>query len=103
MRSMPIRTLRSPLLTAASLMLAACASMVSSADTPQIPANAVESVHKESNGDVVSEYRVAGQLRMVKVQPARGPTYYMIDSNDDGRLDRTKGEVSPVYYKLYSW
>ena len=40
---------------------------------------------------------------MVRVQPARGPVYYMIDSNGDGRLDRSKGEVSPVYFKLYSW
>jgi hypothetical protein len=37
------------------------------------------------------------------VQPARGPVYYMIDSNDDGRLDRSKGEVSPVYYRIYGW
>ena len=73
------------------------------ADAPPIPANAVETTHTESNGDVISEYRVAGQLRMVRVQPARGPVYYMIDSNDDGRLDRSKGEVSPVYFKLYGW
>jgi hypothetical protein len=96
-------SIRSPLLIAASLLFSACASLSSDADTPQVPANAVQSVRTEANGDVVSEYRVAGQLRMVKVQPAHGPTYYMIDSNDDGRLDRTKGEVSPVYYKLYSW
>ena len=103
MRTVPMQVMRIsiPLLVAATLLLSACASMGD--DAPQVPANAVESVHTESNGDVVSEYRVAGQLRMVKVQPARGMTYYMIDSNDDGRLDRTKGEVSPVYYKLYSW
>ena len=73
------------------------------ADAPPIPANAVENTHTESNGDVISEYRVEGQLRMVRVQPASGPVYYMIDSNDDGRLDQSKGEVSPVYFKLYGW
>ena len=82
-------------------LLAACASM--DAGDPKIPANAVETTRTESNGDVISEYRVQGQLRMVRVQPARGPVYYMIDSNDDGRLDRSKGEVSPVYYKIYGW
>jgi len=91
-----------PLLIAAPLLLSACASMGDDA-APPVPANAVESVRTESNGDVISEYRVQGQLRMVRVKPARGPVYYMIDSNGDGRLDRSKGEVSPVYFKLYGW
>ena len=94
--------MRIQVLVAASLFLCACASM-ESADAPPIPANAVEATHTESNGDVISEYRVQGQLRMVRVKPARGPAYYMIDSNGDGRMDRSKGDVSPVYYKLYSW
>ena len=90
-----------PLLIAAPLLLSACASMGD--DAPQVPANAVETTRTESNGDVVSEYRVQGQLRMVRVKPAHGPVYYMIDSNGDGRLDRSKGDVSPVYFKLYGW
>lgn len=91
--------MRIPTLLAVSLLLSACASM----GEPEIPANAVESSRTEANGDVISEYRVQGQLRMVRVQPARGPVYYLIDSNGDGRLDSNKGEVSPVYYKLYGW
>lgn len=92
---------QSCLLPLVALALAACAT---TAD-PAIPADAVETVRTEANGDVVSEYRVAGQLRMVKVVPARGPTYYLVDSNGDGRLDSSKGEgpVSPVYYRLYEW
>jgi hypothetical protein len=91
------RTCLAPLL---ALALAACATAA-----PVIPADAVETVRTEANGDVVSEYRVAGQLRVVKVVPARGPTYYLIDSNGDGRLDSSKGEgpVSPVYFKLHEW
>jgi uncharacterized lipoprotein YmbA len=95
--------MRIPMLIVATLLLSACASMGRSADAPDIPANAVASTHTEANGDVISEYRVQGQLRMVRVQPARGPVYYMIDRNGDGRLDSNKGEVSPVYYKLYGW
>ena len=94
--------MRIQVLVAASLLLCACSSM-ETADAPPIPANAVENTRTESNADVISEYRVEGQLRMVRVQPARGPVYYMIDSNDDGRLDLSKGEVSPVYFKLYGW
>lgn len=88
------------LLPVLALALAACATTA-----PAIPAGAVETVRTEANGDVVSEYRVAGQLHMVKVVPVRGPTYYLIDSNGDGRLDSSKGEgpVSPVYFKLYEW
>lgn len=96
-------TIRSLPVIVASLLLSACASMELSADAPQIPTDAVESTQTQSNGDVVSEYRVRGQLRIVKVQPARGVTYYLIDSNGDGRLDRSQGDVAPVYYKLYSW
>ncbi len=99
--------MRTSLLIAVPLLhaclLAACTSIGHGADAPPIPANAVESTRTERNGDVISEYRVQGQLRMVRVQPARGPVYYMIDSNGDGRLDSDKGEVSPVYFKLYGW
>jgi len=97
MRLIPIA-----LLIAAPLLLSACASM-GGEDAPPVPANAVESTHTAGNGDVISEYRVQGQLRMVRVKPARGPVYYMIDSNGDGRMDRSKGDVAPVYYKLYGW
>lgn len=85
-----------------ALLLAGCAT---TGGDPGIPADAVASSRTESNGDVITEYRVAGQLTMVKVVPARGPSYYLIDSNGDGRLDSSKGEgpVSPVYYKLFEW
>lgn len=90
---------KSAVLIPALLLLSACASMDGA---PAIPANAVESTRTEANGDVISEYRVAGQLRMVRVAPARGPVYYLMDKDGDGHLDH-KGELSPVYYKLYGW
>ena len=83
----------------ASLLLSACASL----GEPAVPPGAVEVTRTEANGDVVSEYRVDGQLRMVRVQPARGPVYYLIDHDGDGHVDRDKGEVSPVYYRIYGW
>ncbi|NUS39344.1 MAG: DUF2782 domain-containing protein [Lysobacter sp.] len=95
--------MRQAVLLATALALAACASM----DTaPPVPAGAVEASHTEANGDVVSEYRVQGQLRMVRVQPKNGPVYYLMDTNGDGRLDkssRDRNGVSPVYYKIYGW
>jgi len=58
-----------------------------------------------SGGDVIEEYRIAGQLTVVKITPARGPVYYLMDNNGDGKLDSSKGEgpISPVQYKLLEW
>ena len=88
------------------LMLAGCTSMGSARNDPAVDlADAQVAVRTEANGDVIEEYRVGGQLRMVKVTPSRGPAYYLMDENGDGRLDKSKGEgpVSPVYWKLYGW
>ncbi len=89
------------------LTLAGCASLASQNDPAVDLADAQVAVRTEANGDVIEEYRVAGQLRMVKVTPSRGPAYYLMDENGDGRLDRSKGaskkDVSPVYWKLYGW
>ena len=97
--------LRALSLPAALLVLAACATTDPMAGGPEIPAGAVEAVRTEPNGDVITEYRVAGQLAVVRVQSAGGPTYYLVDRNGDGRLDSSEGEgpVSPVYFKLYEW
>jgi hypothetical protein len=85
------------------LSLSACASM--GTGEPPVPAGAVESTRTESNGDVVSEYRVGGRLAMVKITPVRGATYYLTDADGDGRLDRTRDGTRdvPVYFKLYGW
>lgn len=55
------------------------------------------------NGDTIEEFRVGGQLRMVKVTPARGAPFYMYDRDGDGRMDSDKDGTKPVYWKLYSW
>ena len=53
------------------------------------------------NGDVIEEYRVAGQLRVVKVTPVRGATYYLIDQDRDGQPD--DGEAPMTHWKLFEW
>jgi len=42
---------------------------------------------------------------VVKITPRRGPVYYLVDSDGDGKLDSSKGEgpISPVQYKLFEW
>jgi len=88
------------------LLLAGCASPGSSQDDPGVDlAGAEVAVRTEPNGDVIEEFRVAGQLRMIKVTPARGPAFFLIDQNGDGRADRNadNSSVSPVYWKLFGW
>jgi len=90
------------------MLMAGCATTDSSQIDPGMDlAGAEVAVRTETNGDVIEEYRVGGQMRMVKVTPSRGPAYYLIDQNGDGRLDASKGNeqsnISPVYWKLYGW
>ena len=90
----------------ACLLLPACASMDGAvAGEPEIPANAVESIRTEANGDVVAEYRVGGRIAVVKITPSNGPTYYLTDTDGDGRFERTAHGTRdvPVYFKLYGW
>lgn len=85
------------------LSLSACAT-VAPEPAPPIPENAVSNTHTESNGDVITEYRLAGQLKMVKVVPFRGATYYIYDRNGDGVVDERDAKTGPlVYYRLFSW
>lgn len=84
-----------------TLALGACANIAARRGEPDIPADAVAATRTEANGDTITEYRVAGQLRVVKVQPLRGPAFYLQDRNGDGRPD--DDNVSPVYFKLFKW
>jgi len=89
-----------------ALALGGCAStgMEAAAEgTPVDLRNAQVTTKTMDNGDLVDEYRVAGQVRMVRVKPVRGAAYYLYDRDGDGHMDNDKDGISPVYWKLYSW
>lgn len=88
-------------LLAVALCLSACATTGGGAG--DLPADAVESTRTESNGDTITEYRVDGRMRALKVVPSRGPTYYLYDRNGDGVVDEERDGVQPVYFKLFEW
>lgn len=44
---------------------------------------------------VVTEYRMNGQLYMVKIVPVAGPPYYLIDTTGDGSLNVRRTELDP--------
>lgn len=91
---------RACLLLAPVLLLAGCAS---TGGAPLQLRDADVSSKTLGNGDRIDEYRVAGQLRMVKVTPSRGATFYLYDRDGDGHFDNDREGVAPVYWKLYSW
>lgn len=104
-----------PALLLAFAAAATAASPPASQDVPipeKIPAPAANedtptvNIHTEENGDVVEEYRTAGQLTMVRITPLHGKPYYLYDDNGNGRLDRSdadRASVSPVYWVIYQW
>jgi hypothetical protein len=67
---------------------------------PPLPGAAAEDMEPEvtirrQDGGRIEEYRINGQLYMVKVTPAKGPSYYLMDTNGDGELESRRGELDP--------
>jgi len=60
----------------------------------------------ETGQERIYEYRVRGQLYMVKVQPQIGPPYYLLDTTGDGELDTRKDRLwsnTMPQWVLFSW
>ena len=55
----------------------------------------------------VAEYRVNGQLRAVRVEPDNAPPYYLIDTDEDGKVDTRANvlgeELLLPHWVLFSW
>lgn len=60
----------------------------------------------ETEKETIYEYRVRGQLYMVKIQPQVGPPYYLLDTTGDGQLNAREDRVwnnSIPQWVLFSW
>lgn len=56
--------------------------------------------------DMIEEFRIQGRLYMVRITPAKGRPYYLIDSDGNGILDtRREALQSPnvVKWRIFSW
>jgi hypothetical protein len=57
--------------------------------------------------DTVEEYRLAGKLYMIKVTPAHGVPYYLVDREGDGKFTRddafTGNNIRPPMWVIFSW
>jgi hypothetical protein len=102
------------LLLAIPLMALAADDLAPVPEPPQLPPQ-VESGEVlepevtivESDKGTVHEYRVNGQLYMVKVVPIAGPAYYLLDNDGDGQMDVRQEDhprnVAIPQWVLFSW
>ncbi len=55
----------------------------------------------------IEEYRVNGNLYMIKVIPVIGPPYYLMDQDGDGRMETNMSELRENFvvpqWVLFSW
>jgi len=60
----------------------------------------------KSEKETREEFRIKGKLYMVKVTPAVGPSYYLVDRQGDGNFieaDIAPNPVRPPMWILHSW
>lgn len=112
-------TLLATLLSLAAASLALAAEFAPAPPPPALPAAAdgdtTASPDEELQPEVtiikrqaetIEEYRVNGQLYMVKITPSKGYPYYLIDADGDGSLETRRNELDnpPVtQWKLLRW
>lgn len=57
--------------------------------------------------ETIEEYRVNGNLYMVKIIPIVGKPYYLIDRDGDGRMEKRMSEIYDTdtvpQWVLFSW
>jgi hypothetical protein len=63
---------------------------------------------REEEDRMIEEYRMNGQVYMVKVTPRVGVPYYYIDTDGDGKLEldvdrQALNPVQPVHWKIKEW
>ena len=55
----------------------------------------------------IQEYRKNGELYMIKIVPAVGPAYYLLDTNGDGNMDVRRSDMDRGNYvnqwKILEW
>ena len=59
---------------------------------------------RRKGDSTIEEYRINGQFYMVKITPAIGPSYYLVDHNGDGSWDsRSNGSDLEKTLKVPQW
>lgn len=50
---------------------------------------------KGDDNEVISEFRINGQLYMIRITPKKGIPYYLVDADGDGDLETRWNELAP--------
>ncbi len=63
---------------------------------------------REEEKRLIEEYRMNGQIYMIKITPKGGIPYYYIDTDGDGKLEldmdrQALNPVQPVFWKIKEW
>ncbi|MFC3283269.1 DUF2782 domain-containing protein [Litchfieldella rifensis] len=59
---------------------------------------------RQEEDRTIREYRVNGQLYAIEIQPASGPSYYLVDRDGDGNFERQEGDrIAVPEWVLLSW
>lgn len=61
---------------------------------------------REEGDQLIYEYRVNGQLYMIKIQPQIGPPYYLLDTDGDGVMDERNPDPRDIripQWLLFNW
>jgi hypothetical protein len=56
--------------------------------------------------ETIEEYRVGGQLYMIKITPSKGAPYYLMDTDGDGSLETRRNDLenpSIVQWRIFTW
>ena len=65
---------------------------------PQVEAEELEPevtiIEKEQ--ETLYEYRINGAVYMIKIQPKRGPAYYLLDLDGDGEMDTQHDDPAAI-------
>ncbi len=65
-----------------------------------------EVVIRREPGRTIEEYSSGGRVYMVRIIPAAGPAYYLIDTTGDGLLDQRNEHMQPVrpaHWRIFEW
>ena len=61
---------------------------------------------RREDDQIIEEYAIGGQVYMIRVVPAVGPPYYLIDTTGDGNFDSRHEHMEPVrpaHWKIFEW
>lgn len=69
-----------------------------SQNTPSTDSEAIEPQITiiRRGAETIEEYRHNNQLYMIKVTPAKGYAYYLVDTDGDGNLDTRRSDLDPA-------